>query len=116
MFIIRSIVVSLFIFFTTRPLGAPGSPVITSNIVGSQELSLTWSPSTTGGVPTSYNVSINASSPVVIADNGSSVYTRIFTGLISGTLYNVSVVAINCAGQNLTSSVILFGIRSIGIG
>eukprot|EP00731_Ephydatia_muelleri_P029805 Em0021g328a len=97
--------------------GAPGSPVITSNIVGSQELSLTWSPSTTGGAPTSYNVSINdSSSPVVIADNGSSVYTRIFTGLISGTLYNVSVVAINCAGQNLTSSVILFGIRSIGIG
>ena len=107
----------MFIFFTTSPLGAPGSPVITSNIVGSQELSLTWSPSTTGGVPTSYNVSINdSSSPVVIADNGSSVYHHTFTGLISDTLYNVSVVAINCAGQNLTSSVILFGIRSIGIG
>lgn len=91
---------------------APGSPTITSNIVGSHELRLIWSPSIAGGTPTSYNVSINGSSspPVVVADNGSSLYTQTFTGLISGKPYNVSVVAINCAGQNKTSSVIFFGI------
>ena len=67
------------------------------------QLTVTWTPPTTGGVPTSYNVSINdSSSPVVIPDNGSSLYTHAFTGLISDTLYTVSVVAINCAG---TSSV-----------
>ena len=61
------------------------------------QLTVTWTPPTTGGVPTSYNVTINdSSSPVVIADNGSSVYTHTFTGLVSDTLYTVSVVAINC--------------------
>ena len=62
---------------------------------------MTWTPPTTGAVPTSYNVTINdSSSPVVIADNGSPVYTHTFTGLVSDTLYTVSVVAINCAGSS----------------
>eukprot|EP00731_Ephydatia_muelleri_P011280 Em0006g174a len=65
------------------------------------QLTVTWTPPTTGGVPTSYNVTINDnSSPVVIADNGSPVYTHTFTGLVSDTLYTVSVVAINCAGSS----------------
>ena len=65
------------------------------------QLTVTWSPSTTGGVPTSYNVSINdSSSPVVIPDNGSSLNTHTFSGLISDTLYTISVVAINCAGTS----------------
>ena len=64
-------------------------------------MTVTWTPPTTGGVPTSYNVTINdSSSPVVIADNGSPVYTHTFTGLVSDTLYTVSVVAINCAGSS----------------
>ena len=70
------------------------------------QLTVTWTPPTAGGVPTSYNVSINdSSSPVVIhvPDNGSSLYTHTFTGLISDTLYTVSVVAINCA---VTSNVV----------
>ena len=70
------------------------------------QLTVTWTPPTTGGVPTSYNVTINdSSSPVVvIADNRPPVYTHVFTGLISDTLYAVSVVAINCAGtSNVTS-------------
>ena len=55
----------------------------------------------TRGVPTSYNVTINdSSSPVVMAANGSPVYTHTFTGLVSDTLYTVSVVAINCAGAS----------------
>ena len=52
----------------------------------------------TGGVPTSYNVTIkDASSPVIIADNGSLVHTHTFTGLVRNTLYTASVVAIKCA-------------------
>ena len=75
------------------------------------QLAVTWTPPTTGGIPTSYNVAINDSSPVVvIADNGSPVYTHVFTGLISDTLYAVSVVAINCAGtSNVTSQKRLTG-------
>ena len=75
------------------------------------QLTVTWTPPTTGGVPTSYNVSINdSSSPVVIPDNGSSLYTQTFTGLISDKLYTVSVVAINCAGtSNMISETKLTG-------
>eukprot|EP00731_Ephydatia_muelleri_P011198 Em0006g92a len=41
----------------------------------------------------------------VRGDNGSPVYTHTFTGLVSDTLYTVSVVAINCAGSsNVTSN------------
>ena len=77
--------------------GPVGNMTVTSPSV--DQLTVTWTPPTTGGVPTSYNVTINdSSSPVVIADNGSPVYT--FTGLVNDTLYTVSVVAINCAGSS----------------
>ena len=74
-------------------------------VISVTQLIVIWTPPTTGGVPTSYNVSINDNnSPVVIPDNGSSLYTHTFTGLISDTLHTVSVVAINCAGtSNVTS-------------
>ena len=79
--------------------GPVGNMTVTSPSV--DQLTVTWTPPTTGGVPTSYNVTINdSSSPVVIADNGSPVYTHTFTGLVSDTLYTVSVVAINCAGSS----------------
>ncbi|KAL5500723.1 hypothetical protein EMCRGX_G012319 [Ephydatia muelleri] len=82
---------------------APDQPMIVNSSVGTHQLTVTWTPPTAGGVPTSYNVTINdSSSPVVIADNGSPVYTHTFTGLVSDTLYTVSVVAINCAGHNKT--------------
>ena len=79
--------------------GPVGNMTVTSPSV--DQLTVTWTPPTTGGVPTSYNVTINdSSSPVVIGDNGSPVYTHTFTGLVSDTLYTVSVVAINCAGSS----------------
>ncbi|KAL5500424.1 hypothetical protein EMCRGX_G011983 [Ephydatia muelleri] len=60
--------------------GPVGNIAVTSTAV--DQLTVTWTPPTTGGVPTSYNVTINdSSSPVVIADNGSPVYTHTFTGL-----------------------------------
>ena len=83
--------------------GPVGNMRVSSTSVN--QLTVTWTPPTTGGVPTSYNVSINdIGSPVVIPDNGSSLYTHTFTGLISDTLYTISVVAINCVGiSNKTS-------------
>ncbi|KAL5500508.1 hypothetical protein EMCRGX_G012083 [Ephydatia muelleri] len=71
--------------------------VLSNNPPPPDQLTVTWTPPTTGGAPTSCNVTINdSSSPVVIADNGSPVYTHTFPGLVSDTLYTVSVVAINC--------------------
>ena len=63
---------------------------------------MTWTPPTTGGVPTSYNVSINDSSNTLVPIPANGALQNTFTGLTSDTLYTVSVVAINCAG---TSSV-----------
>ena len=90
----------------STPPAPPNPPVVANVSVGPDQLTVAWAPPTTGGVPTSYNVSINdSSSPVVIPDNGSSLYTHTFTGLTSDTLYTVSVVAINCAGtSNVTSA------------
>ncbi|KAL5500733.1 hypothetical protein EMCRGX_G012329 [Ephydatia muelleri] len=83
--------------------GPVGNMTVTSTSV--DQLTVTWTAPSTGGVPTSYNVTINdSSSPVVIADNGSPVYTHTFTGLVSDTLYTVSVVAINCAGSSNRTS------------
>ena len=85
------------------PLPASPGPAgtLVLNSLSVDQLTVAWAPPTTGGVPTSYNVSINdSSSPVVIPDNGSSLYTHTFTGLTSDTLYTVSVVAINCAGTS----------------
>ena len=83
-------------FLSSASSGPVGNMAVTSTSV--DQLTVTWTPPTTGGVPTSYNVTINDSSrSVVIADNGSPVYTHTFTGLVSDTLYTVSVVAINLA-------------------
>ena len=87
---------------------APPGPLTVPNFSTLNETCLTvsWAPPTTGGVPTSYNVNINDSnSPVVIPDNGSSLYTHTFTGLTSNTPYSISVVAINCAGTSNTATV-----------
>ena len=97
----------IYIWNYPSPLPASPGPVGTMVVRSPSvdQLTVAWAPPTTGGVPTSYNVSINdSSSPVIIPDNGSSLYTHTFTGLTSDTLYTVSVVAINCAGtSNVTS-------------
>ena len=92
--------------------GPVGNMTVTSPSV--DQLTVTWTPPTTGGVPTSYNVTINdSSSPVVIGDNGSPVYTHTFTGLVSDTLYTVSVVAINCAGSSNGTSLTKWTCKSL---
>ena len=64
-------------------------------------VTVVWTPSTMGGSPTSYNISINGSYPVAIlanGSNGSATYTYI--GLQSDTVYKVSIMAFNCAGAS----------------
>lgn len=68
-------------------------------------VTIVWTPSTMGGAPTSYNVSINGSYPVAVpanGSNGSATYTYI--GLQSDTIYKVSIVTINCAGASSTAT------------
>ena len=73
----------------------PSAPNITSvTIIYSDQQSVTWISVPTA---TSYNVSINGSTPISLPANDNT-YT--FTGLTNNTVYTVSVVAINCAGTS----------------
>ena len=91
----------MFLFLLSVP---PGSSNLTT-MVHDTNLTVTWAPPTSGGSPTSYNVSINGSTgtPWIIPDDGSPLYTLMFPGLTSNTLYSVTVVAINCAGSTGTT-------------
>eukprot|EP00731_Ephydatia_muelleri_P006149 Em0003g397a len=85
----------------------PGNTTMTTT-VSDTTVSMIWTPPTMGGVPTSYYISINSSYPIVIPANGSDgslMYT--YTGLESDTLYEVSLVIINCVGtSNATTAMI----------
>ena len=64
-------------------------------------------PSSSGGLPTSYNVTISNSGYVYTKStpaflNGSAMVT--FTGLTNTTNYTISAVAINCAGSSISSN------------
>ncbi|KAL5479604.1 hypothetical protein EMCRGX_G023150 [Ephydatia muelleri] len=64
-------------------------------------VTVVWTPSTMGGPPTSYNISINGSYPVAIPANGSNgSATYMYIGLQSDTVYKVSIMAFNCAGAS----------------
>ncbi|KAL5500193.1 hypothetical protein EMCRGX_G011710 [Ephydatia muelleri] len=91
-----------YLSFIASPIPVGNVSLYSMNV---DQLTVIWASPTIGVIPTSYNVTINDStSPVVIAANGSPVYTHTFTGLVSDTPYTVSVVAINCAGaSNVTS-------------
>eukprot|EP00731_Ephydatia_muelleri_P006161 Em0003g409a len=85
----------------------PGNATMTTT-VSDTTVSMIWTPPTMGGVPTSYNISINGSNPIAIPANGSEgplMYT--YTRLESDMLYAISLVAINCAGiSNVTTAMI----------
>ena len=73
----------------------PSVPNITSlTSIYSDQLTVTW---TSVPMATSYSVSINGSTPISLPANANT-YT--FTGLTNNTVYTVSVVAINCAGNS----------------
>eukprot|EP00731_Ephydatia_muelleri_P011227 Em0006g121a len=78
--------------------GPVGNMTVTSPSV--DQLTVTWTPPTTGGVSTSYNVTINDSSNTLVPIPTSGPLQHTFTNLTKDTLYTVSVVAINCAGSS----------------
>eukprot|EP00731_Ephydatia_muelleri_P033053 Em0025g9a len=63
------------------------------------QLTVTW---TSVPTATSYNVSINASTPISLPANANTYmyYLYTFTGLTNNTVYTVSMVAINCAASS----------------
>ena len=87
----------------------PDAPNITAVYrLSPTQLTVVWSPASSGGPSTSFSVSVsesaNASSmstAIVGADgNRTKEYSYTFTRLARGTTYTVSVVAINCAGNS----------------
>ena len=87
--------------------GPPGAPNVMSKTIGPDMVLVVVNPSSSGGLPTSYNVNINNSSYVYTKStpaflNGSAMVT--FTGLTVGTIYTMSAVAINCAGSSISSN------------
>ena len=91
------------------PAAPPDAPKITAvNSYDPTQLTVTWSPASSGSSSTSFNVSISAEGGVnaslmyiyTYIYDGSQEYSHTFTTLIEGTTYTVSVVAINCAGNS----------------
>ena len=87
--------------------GPPGRPNVVANAIGPGMVLVIVSPSSSGGLPTSYSVTISNSSygysnstPAFL--NGSAMVT--FTGLTNSTNYTISAVAINCAGSSNSSN------------
>ena len=83
--------------------GSPGRPNVVANTIGPGMVLVVVNPSSSGGLPTSYSVTISNSSYVYSNSapaflNGSAMFT--FTGLTIGTNYIISAVAINCAGSS----------------
>ena len=83
--------------------GPPGHPNVVANTIGPDMVLVVVNPSSSGGLPTSYSVTISNSSygysnSTSAFLNGSAMVT--FTGLTIGTNYTISAVAINCAGSS----------------
>ena len=80
-----------------------------ANTIGSGMVLVVVNPSSSGGLPTSYSVTISNSSYVYSNStpaaflNGSAMVT--FTGLTIGTNYTISAVAINCAGSSNATTI-----------
>ena len=94
------IIIYIFILIISGP---PGAPNAVANTTGAGMVLVVVNPSSSGGLPTSYNVTISNSSyvysnltPAFL--NGSAMVT--FTGLTNSTNYMISAVAINCAGSS----------------
>ena len=91
----------MFVIFSAPP----GPPNVMAQTIGPDMVLVVVTPSPSGGLTTSYNVTISNSSyttsPPVIMTNGSAMVT--FTGLRNDSSYNISAVAINCAGNSSTS-------------
>ena len=87
------------VFVYAVPPDAPNITAVYS--LGPTQLTVVWSPASTGSFPTSFSVSISANASLMsTAIVGADERSHIFHGLVGGTTYTVSVVAINCAGNS----------------
>ena len=89
--------------------GPPGTTNGMASTIGSDMVLVVVNLSSSGGLPTSYNVNISNSSYVYTKStpaflNGSAMVT--FTGLTNTTTYTISAVAINCAGSSNPATII----------
>ena len=68
------------------------------------DITVLWSPPSTGGDPSSYNVTIwlkkSLAGAISVVAMGTTTYSYTFPGLMSDALYMVKVIAINCAGTS----------------
>ena len=92
-----------FIFHFTAPPDNPNNIAVHSD--NPKELTVSWSPASSGSRPTSFHVTINADKGFVQAIYvDSDVTSHTFSRLSSDNNYNVSVVAINSCGNNSLSA------------
>ena len=95
---IRYFVICLYYY-----LVLPHPPIISLE-QSCTEITVQWSPSSSGGDPSSYNVTVWSVSTVAGAINviamGTMTYSYTLPGLMSDVLYVVKVIAINCAGAS----------------
>ena len=87
------------VFIYAVPPDAPNITAVYS--LSPTQLTVVWSPASTGSFPTSFNVSISANASLMsTAIVGVDERSHTFHGLAQGTPYTMSVVAINCAGNS----------------
>ena len=86
------------------PSDTPGAPTITSATPGDTQVTLSWSPGSSGGSPiTDYKVVVNAGTPI---DTASTATTYTVTGLTNGTSYAFQVEAVNANGTGALSGAV----------
>eukprot|EP00731_Ephydatia_muelleri_P011475 Em0006g369a len=105
--LITSSITTIVSMTTINVVGPPGHPNAVANTIGPDMVLVVVNPSSSGGLPTSYSVTISNSSYVYSNSttaflNGSAMVT--FIGLTIGTNYTISAVAINCAGSSNSSN------------
>ena len=99
------------VFVYAVPPDAPNITAVYS--LSPTQLTVVWSPASTGSFPTSFSVSISANASLInTAIVGADERSHIFNNLTSSTNYTVSVAAINCAGNS--SAVYYTGVTGEG--
>jgi outer membrane protein OmpA-like peptidoglycan-associated protein len=86
---------------TPTPTTVPGPPILNSATPGDSQATVTFAAPTSGGQPTSYEVSTDAgASWTPVTTSGASPYSITLTGLTNGTTYTVEVRAVDSAGDS----------------
>eukprot|EP00731_Ephydatia_muelleri_P011473 Em0006g367a len=101
--LVNTAITTIVSMATINVIGPPGRPNAVANTIDADMVLVVVNPSSSGGLPTNYSVTISNSSYVYSNStpaflNGSAMVT--FTGLTIGTSYTISAVAINCAGSS----------------